>query len=66
MAKKLQSIRGIHDGLPADVARWRRVEHAAKAVFSRYAFDEVRLPLLVCSDAAKAQIKSAMTHAGLM
>jgi 4-hydroxy-tetrahydrodipicolinate synthase len=28
--------------------------------------DEVRLPLLVCSDAAKAQIKSAMTHAGLL
>jgi 4-hydroxy-tetrahydrodipicolinate synthase len=28
--------------------------------------DEVRLPLLVCSDAAKMQIKSAMTHAGLL
>jgi 4-hydroxy-tetrahydrodipicolinate synthase len=28
--------------------------------------DEVRLPLLVCSDAAKAQIRSAMTHAGLI
>lgn len=46
MAKKLQSIRGIHDGLPADVAKWHRVERAAKIVFSRYAFDEVRLPLL--------------------
>ncbi len=44
--KKLQSIRGIHDGLPADVAKWHRVERAAKTVFSRYAFDEVRLPLL--------------------
>jgi 4-hydroxy-tetrahydrodipicolinate synthase len=28
--------------------------------------DEVRLPLLACSDAARAQIKSAMTHAGLL
>lgn len=28
--------------------------------------DEVRLPLLVCSDAAKAQIRAAMTHAGLI
>ena len=46
MAKKLQSIRGIHDGLPVDVAKWNRVERAAKLVFSRYAFDEVRLPLL--------------------
>lgn len=28
--------------------------------------DEVRLPLLACSDAAKAEIRSAMTHAGLI
>lgn len=28
--------------------------------------DEVRLPLLACSDAAKTQIRSAMTHAGLI
>jgi 4-hydroxy-tetrahydrodipicolinate synthase len=28
--------------------------------------DEVRLPLLTCTDAAKAQIRSAMTHAGLI
>ncbi|MES0371086.1 MAG: histidine--tRNA ligase [Mariprofundaceae bacterium] len=46
MAKKLQSIRGVHDGLPADVAKWQRVEAAAKTIFSRYAFDEVRMPLL--------------------
>jgi len=46
MASKLQSIRGIHDGLPADVGKWRRVEQAARDVFSRYAFSEVRLPVL--------------------
>ncbi|MDT8375655.1 MAG: histidine--tRNA ligase [Mariprofundaceae bacterium] len=46
MGKKLQSIRGIHDGLPMEVARWRRVERAARTIFSRYAFDEVRLPVL--------------------
>jgi 4-hydroxy-tetrahydrodipicolinate synthase len=28
--------------------------------------DEVRLPLLTCTDAAKAQIRAAMTHAGLL
>lgn len=28
--------------------------------------DEVRLPLLTCSDGAKAQIRAAMTHAGLI
>jgi len=46
MAKKLQSIRGVHDGLPADVAKWQRVETAARKIFSRYLFDEVRLPIL--------------------
>jgi 4-hydroxy-tetrahydrodipicolinate synthase len=28
--------------------------------------DEVRLPLLTCTDVAKAQVRSAMTHAGLI
>jgi len=46
MAAKLQSIRGIHDGLPADVRRWRKVEQAARKVFGRHLFDEVRLPVL--------------------
>lgn len=46
MAKLLKSIRGIHDGLPADVARWQKVEAVAETVFSRYAFREVRLPVL--------------------
>ncbi len=44
--KLLQSIRGIHDGLPADVRRWQRIERAARQVFGRYAFSEVRLPVL--------------------
>jgi len=45
-AKKLQSIRGIHDGLPADVRAWQQVEAAARKVFATYAFSEVRLPVL--------------------
>ena len=45
-AKRLQSIRGIHDGLPEEVSRWRRVEAAAHRVFGRFAFAEVRLPVL--------------------
>jgi 4-hydroxy-tetrahydrodipicolinate synthase len=28
--------------------------------------DEVRLPIIPCSDTAKTQIRSAMTHAGLI
>jgi len=44
--KNLQSIRGIHDGLPTEVRLWQRVEAAARKVFGRYAFSEVRLPVL--------------------
>ena len=46
MAKKLQSIRGIHDGLPQDVCTWKVIKSKAESVFSRYAFHEVRLPVL--------------------
>jgi len=45
-AKKLQSIRGIHDGLPGEVRVWQQVEAAARKVFGTYAFSEVRLPIL--------------------
>ncbi|MDX8388836.1 MAG: histidine--tRNA ligase [Ghiorsea sp.] len=44
--KKLQSIRGIHDGLPAEVKLWRYIEDVARDIFSSYAFSEVRLPIL--------------------
>ncbi|MDQ7000850.1 MAG: histidine--tRNA ligase [Mariprofundus sp.] len=44
--KRLQSIRGIHDGLPAEVLVWRHIEEVARKVFATYAFSEVRLPIL--------------------
>ncbi|RMH61177.1 MAG: histidine--tRNA ligase [Zetaproteobacteria bacterium] len=46
MAGTFQSIRGIHDGLPAEVARWRHIEQIARTTFARYAVHEVRLPVL--------------------
>jgi len=42
----LQSIRGIHDGLAAEVRIWQQIEAAARKVFGSYAFSEVRLPIL--------------------
>ena len=48
--EKLQSIRGIHDGLPGDVRRWRHVERAARKIFARHVFEEVRLPVLEPTD----------------
>lgn len=44
--KSLQSIRGIHDGLPDEVSRWQQVEQAAHKIFACYAYSEVRLPVL--------------------
>lgn len=44
--KKLQSIRGIHDGLPDEVRQWCYIEDVARAVFAGFAFSEVRLPIL--------------------
>jgi len=44
--KSLQSIRGIHDGLPDEVRRFQRVEQAARKTFATYACSEVRLPVL--------------------
>ncbi|NWF37335.1 histidine--tRNA ligase [Mariprofundus sp. KV] len=44
--KSLQSIRGIHDGLPDEVRRFQRVEQAARNTFATYACSEVRLPVL--------------------
>ena len=46
MSKQLRSIRGIHDGLPDEVRRWQAIEAAARRVFARYDFSEVRLPVL--------------------
>ncbi|MDQ6957144.1 MAG: histidine--tRNA ligase [Mariprofundaceae bacterium] len=46
MAKKLQSIRGIHDGLPSEVSKWRKIEDVARKVFATHAVSEVRLPIL--------------------
>jgi len=46
MSEKLRSIRGIHDGLPAEVRSWRYIEDTAQRVFARYGFCEVRLPIL--------------------
>ncbi|MDX8389613.1 MAG: histidine--tRNA ligase [Mariprofundaceae bacterium] len=46
MSHALKTIRGIHDGLPAEVAKWRYIEDVAHRIFSTYAISEVRLPIL--------------------
>lgn len=42
----IQLIRGFRDILPGDVEVWQHVEQAAKALFFRFGFREIRPPVL--------------------
>jgi histidyl-tRNA synthetase len=48
--KQIRAIRGTHDILPADLARWTRVEASAREVFGRYGFGEIRTPIFEASE----------------
>ncbi len=50
MAGKYQRVRGMHDILPGETARWREVEDIAIDVLGRYGFQELRLPLVEATD----------------
>lgn len=42
----IQSIKGMNDILPDSVAAWQRMEEILKRVFSMYAYQEIRLPIM--------------------
>ncbi len=46
MSKTIQAVRGMNDLLPDMVARWQRIEAAARAVLAAYGYREIRLPLV--------------------
>jgi histidyl-tRNA synthetase len=41
----LKAVRGTRDLLPPETALWNRIETAARAVFARYNFGEIRTPI---------------------
>jgi len=43
---KIPSVKGFHDVLPGESARWADLEASARGVFERYNFAEVRLPIV--------------------
>lgn len=47
---KIKSIRGFTDILPEEIKRWHIVENTAKAVFERFGFSEIRIPVLERTD----------------
>ncbi|PID76578.1 MAG: histidine--tRNA ligase [Deltaproteobacteria bacterium] len=43
---KIKALNGFKDILPEETALWRQVEETAREVFARFAFAEIRLPIL--------------------
>ena len=46
MAKRIQSIRGMHDVLPPLSSMLHSIERALQAVLQQYGYQEIRMPLL--------------------
>ena len=46
MAKNIQSIRGMHDILPAQSAAWQHLEATVRTLFNSYGYRELRTPII--------------------
>ena len=46
MNTSFQSIKGMHDILPADIGYWQWLEQQARTLFSSYSYQEIRIPVL--------------------
>lgn len=47
---KIAALNGFKDILPVDIVLWQRVETAAREIFARFQFSEIRLPILEKTD----------------
>ncbi len=56
MAKNIQAIRGMHDVLPEQTARWQFVEQQIREVLGAYAYKEIRLPIVEKTELFKRSI----------
>ncbi|MDW8011956.1 MAG: histidine--tRNA ligase [Bacteroidota bacterium] len=43
---ELQAVRGMHDVLPEELPRWRRVEEVCRTVSARFGYEEIRTPIV--------------------
>jgi histidyl-tRNA synthetase len=46
VSQKIAGVKGMNDLLPPEISRWQRVESAARSVFARYGYSEMRTPVL--------------------
>ena len=56
MAKNIQAIRGMHDTLPDQIARWQTLEDRARDVLDAYGYREIRTPLVEVTELFKRSI----------
>ncbi|TXL16435.1 histidine--tRNA ligase [Methylococcaceae bacterium HT3] len=56
MAKNIQAIRGMHDVLPEQSARWQFVEQHIRDVLGVYGYKEIRLPIVERTELFKRSI----------
>ncbi len=53
---KITSVKGFHDVLPSESARWILIEQQARDLFGRYGFAELRIPIVERADLFKRSI----------
>jgi len=41
----IRAVRGVHDILPSEAAKWLRIEATARRLFEAYGYEEIRLPV---------------------
>ena len=56
MAKKLASIRGMNDILPAQTSLWQFVESRVQNVLQAYGYEEIRMPIVEHTELFKRSI----------
>ncbi|EIK45477.1 histidyl-tRNA synthetase [Cellvibrio sp. BR] len=54
--KKIQAIRGMNDLLPADSPLWQYVESVVTDILTRYAYQEIRFPIVESTELFKRSI----------
>lgn len=54
--KKIQAIRGMNDLLPADSPLWQYVESVVTDILARYAYQEIRFPIVEATELFKRSI----------
>ena len=50
MAKKIQSIRGMHDILPEQTPLWQYLEQTVRNLLTNYGYREIRMPIVEMSE----------------